>query len=246
MVKSLTIVPSDEEVMTKAKEQLDEIKKSFETDEQYQNALKSAGVTEESFLEEIKPAIISNIVYEDVIKDVTVTDEEIKTYYDSNQTLYTESPNRVRPANIVVKTEEEAKEVIERLDNGEDFAKIAAEKNTDATKDTGGDLDWIEYNSKQFDKTFLMAAISLNKGEYTKTPVSTKFGFHVIKCLDKIVSGRDDDQRHADQVGLVEGPAGPANAGVGDELGDLAGDGFGDKRYLRTQAANRSSTLRAA
>jgi foldase protein PrsA len=183
--KKLGIVPSDEEVTTKAKEQLDEIKKSFETDEQYQNALKSAGVTEESFLEELKPAVISNIVYEDAIKDVTVTDEEIKTYYDSNQTLYTETPNRVRPANIVVKTEEEAKEVIARLDNGEEFAKIAAEKNTDATKDTGGDLDWIEYNSKQYDKTFLMAAISLNKGEYTKTPVSTKFGFHVIKCLDK-------------------------------------------------------------
>ncbi len=183
--EKLGIVPSDEEATAKAKEQLDEIKKSFETDEQYQNALKAAGVTEESFLEELKPAVISNIVYEDVVKDVTVTDEEIKSYYDSNQNLYTESPNKVRPAHILVKTEEEAKEIIERLDNGEDFAKLAAEKGTDATKDTGGDLDWIEYNSKQYDKTFLMAAISLNKGEYTKTPVSTRFGFHVIKCLDK-------------------------------------------------------------
>lgn len=183
--EKLGIVPSDEEVTTMAKEKLDEMKKSFETDEQYQDALKEAGITEESFLEEIKPALISNIVYEDVIKDVAVTDEEIKSYYDSNQNLYTESPNRVRPAHILTKTEEEAKEVIARLDNGEDFAKLAAEKNTDATKDTGGDLDWVEYNSKKLDKTFLMAAIGLNKGEYTKTPVSTQFGFHVIKCLDK-------------------------------------------------------------
>ena len=183
--EKLKVVPSDEEVATKSKEKLDEIKKSFKSDEEYKNALKAAGVTEESFLEELKPAIISNAVYEEVVKDVTVTDEEIKTYYDSNQNSYTESPNKVKPAHILVKTEEEAKDIIARLDKGEDFAKLAAEKGTDATKDTGGDLGWIEYTSNQYDKTFLMSAISLKKGEYTKTPVSTKFGFHVIKCLDK-------------------------------------------------------------
>lgn len=181
----LGVIPSDEEVNKKAKEQLDEIKKSFETDEEYQSALKAAGVTEESFLEELKPAVISNIVYEDVVKDVKVTDEEIKSYYDSNQNSYTEKPNRVKPAHILVKTEQEAKDIIARLDKGEDFAKLAAEKGTDGTKDNGGDLDWIEYTSNQYDKTFLMAAISLEKGTYTKTPVSTQFGFHVIKCLDK-------------------------------------------------------------
>ncbi|WP_346928972.1 peptidylprolyl isomerase [Clostridium sp.] len=183
--EKLKVVPSDEEVETKSKEKLDEIKKSFKSDEEYKNALKAAGITEESFLEELKPAIISNAVYEEVVKDVTVTDEEIKTYYDSNQNLYTESPNKVKPAHILVKTEEEAKDIITRLDKGEDFAKLAAEKGTDATKDKGGDLGWIEYTSNQYDKTFLMSAISLKKGEYTKTPVSTKFGFHVIKCLDK-------------------------------------------------------------
>jgi foldase protein PrsA len=183
--EKLGVIPSDEEVETKAKEQLDTIKKSFENDEQYQNALKGAGVTEESFLEELRPAVISNIVYEDVVKDVAVTDEEIKTYYDTNQNSYTESPNRVKPAHILVETEEEAQDIIARLDAGEDFAALATEKGTDATKDTGGDLGWIEYTSNQYDKTFLMAAIATNKDEYTKTPVSTKFGFHVIKCLDK-------------------------------------------------------------
>lgn len=183
--EKLGVVPSDEEVQTKAKEKLDEIKKSFKTDEEYQSALKTAGVTEESFLEELKPAVISNAVYEEVVKDVTVTDDEIKAYYDSNPNSYTESPNKVKPAHILVNTEEEAKDIIARLDKGEDFAKLATEKGTDATKEKGGDLGWIEYTSNQYDKTFLMAAISLKKGEYTKTPISTQFGFHVIKCLDK-------------------------------------------------------------
>ncbi len=52
--------------------------------------------------------------------------------------------------------------------------------------------------------------------------------------LQRLVGGRDDDQCYARQVSLVEGPAGPADAGVGDELGDLAGHRFGDQRYLRT------------
>ena len=63
--------------------------------------------------------------------------------------------------------------------------------------------------------------------------------------LQRLVTGRDDDQRYARQVGLVEGPAGPADAGVGDMLGDLAGDGIGNQRHLRARR-QRSSTLRAA
>ncbi|MEG1256926.1 peptidylprolyl isomerase [Clostridium sp.] len=181
----LGIIPSEEEIKTRADEQLATIKESFESKEAYETALKSTGLTEAAFLEELKPAVVSNIVYEDAIKDVTVTDEEIKTYYDTNQNTFTESPNKVQAAHILVKTEEEAKDIIKRLDAGEDFAALATEKGTDATKSKGGDLGWIEYTSTEYDKTFLMAAISVNKGEYTKTPVATQFGFHVIKCLDK-------------------------------------------------------------
>lgn len=179
------IIPSDEEVKTLAAEKLEEIKSSYDTPEAYAEALKATGITEEEFLQELRPAVVSNIVYDEAIKDVTVTDEEAKAYYDSNQNLFTEKPNKVQPAHILVKTEEEAKDIIKRLDAGEDFAALAAEKGTDGTKDVGGDLGWIEYTSNKYDKTFLMAAISVNKGEYTKNPIATKFGFHVIKCLDK-------------------------------------------------------------
>ncbi len=182
----LKVIPSDEEVLAKAKEQLATIKASFSSDDEYKSALQQAGFTEDKFLNDVlTKSVINDLVTKEVVKDVAVTDEEIKTYYDSNQTSYTEQPNQIQPAHILVATEQEAKDIIARLDKGEDFATIAAEKGTDATKDKGGDLGLIDYNSTEYDQTFLMAAISLKKGEYTKAPIQTKYGYHVIKCLDK-------------------------------------------------------------
>ncbi len=181
----LGVMPTEEQLNEASKKQLEEIKASFNTEEEYKKSLEQAGLTEEMLLNEIQPSVISDKVYEEVVKDVSVKDEEIKNEYNSNQLKYTEKPNRVRPAHILVKTEEEAKAIIERLNKGEDFAAVAKEKGTDGTKDKGGDLDWIEYTTTQYDKTFMMSAISLPKGEYTKTPIATQSGYHVIKCLDK-------------------------------------------------------------
>ena len=183
--EELGVKPTDEELAEQAQAKLDEVKNSFEDDTAYQNALTASGINEEEFLKELKLTLISNAVYEETVKDVEATDEEISQYYTTNQTSFTESPNKVKPAHILVKTEEEANAIIERLNNGEDFATLAKELGTDGTKESGGDLGWIDYTSNQIDKTFLMAAITLNKDEYTKTPVATKFGYHVIKCLDK-------------------------------------------------------------
>ncbi len=179
------ILPTDEELETKANEKLASIKESFESEETFQSAISATGLTEEQFLQEIKLSLISEIVYEEATKDVTVTEEQEKKYYEENKSAYTEKTNRVRPAHILVEDEATAKEIIEKLDGGADFAELAAEYGTDATKDKGGDLDWVDYNSTTIDKTFLLAAISIEKGAYTPAPVQTKFGYHVIKCLDK-------------------------------------------------------------
>lgn len=183
--QELKIMPTEDEIKEKMNKELEDIKKSFESDEKYKEALTQAGLTEEALLKELKPAVVSNIVFENTVKGIDATDEEVKQEFDANQTSYTEKPNRIKPAHILVPTEEEAKAIIERLNNGEDFAALAKEKGTDGTKDSGGDLGWIEYNTTSYDKTFMLAAISLPKGEYTKTPIATKFGFHVIKALDK-------------------------------------------------------------
>lgn len=183
--EELGIMPSEEELDKQSKEQLDQVKASFDGDEAYQSALKDAGITEEDFLKELRLSVVSKIVYDDIVKDVEVTDDEITAYYNANQSSYTEGTNRIDPAHILVKTEEEAKDIIKKLDEGADFAALAKEFGTDGTAEKGGDLGWINYDSTEYDKTFLLAAIALEKGKYTPAPIQTQFGYHVIKCLDK-------------------------------------------------------------
>lgn len=183
--EELKILPSDDELTKKANEKVAEEKEKFGSEEEYKKALESIGFTEEQFLEEIKLSLISEAVYDYVTKDVTVTDEEVKAYYDSNPYEYTDETNKINPAHIIVQDEETAKEVIEKLNNGADFAELAKEYSMDGSKDKGGDLGWHDYDSNKIDRTFLLAAIALDKGAYTPNPVQTRFGYHVIKCLDK-------------------------------------------------------------
>lgn len=183
--EELGILPTDEELATKANEELEKIKSNFEDEETYKSSLAATGFTEEQFIEELKLSNISTVVYEETTKDVTVKDEDVKKYYDENLNKYTEKTNRINPAHILVADEATAKEIIEKLNNGADFAELAKEYGTDGTKEKGGELGWIDYDTKEYDRTFMDAAIAVNKGEYTPSPVKTQFGYHVIKCLDK-------------------------------------------------------------
>jgi len=85
---------------------------------------------------------------------------------------------------ILVKTEDEAKAIIAELDHGGDFAAIAKEKSIDTGSATnGGDLEFIAHGDTV--KEFEDAAFALDVGQYTKTPVQTKYGWHVIKVEEK-------------------------------------------------------------
>jgi len=181
----LKVMPNDDEVKKYIDQEYKTIKDAFESEEKFKEGLEQSGETEESIKANIKNQLIYNKVFEEVVKDVKVTDEEAKTHYDSNMTYYTEKPNKINAAHILVEKEEDAKDIIKRLDAGEDFAKLAKEKGTDGTKDKGGELGWIDYNDTGYDKTFMQFAIALQKGVYTKAPVKTQYGYHVIKCIDK-------------------------------------------------------------
>jgi len=88
-------------------------------------------------------------------------------------------------AHILVATEEEANQVIERLNNGEDFAALAAELSTDpGSKDNGGVYEDVPQG--QFVEPFDKATFEdLEPGETTQTPVQTQFGYHVIRLISR-------------------------------------------------------------
>ena len=110
------------------------------------------------------------------------TPEEVKARYDK-EIAGLPKQEEVHARHILVKTEDEAKAVIADLDKGKDFAAIAKEKSQDSNKDDGGDLGW--FGPGRMVPEFEEAAFALEKGAYTKTPVKTQFGFHVIKVEEK-------------------------------------------------------------
>ncbi len=126
--------------------------------------------------------IITDLTLREKIKPM-VTDDKIKSLYDE---IVKKSPveEEVKARHILVKTEKEAKDVIELLNKGGDFSKLAAEKSTDtASAKEGGDLGY--FTKKTMVPAFADAAFALKSGEYTKTPVKSEFGYHVIKVEDK-------------------------------------------------------------
>jgi peptidyl-prolyl cis-trans isomerase C len=115
----------------------------------------------------------------------TVTDDEVKARYDKEVAALPQE-EEIKAAHILVASEDEAKDIIKQLDSGKDFAALAKEKSTDSNKDDGGDLGW--FGKGRMVPEFEEAAFGLEKGAYTKTPVKTQFGFHVIKLEDKRIA----------------------------------------------------------
>ena len=116
-------------------------------------------------------------------KTISVSDGDAKKYFADHKDEF-KSKDQVKARHILVKTEEEAKQLIAKLDKGASFGELAAENSLDPSgKSAKGDLGWFAHG--QMVKPFETVAFGLTKGAYTKTPVQTQFGWHVILVEDK-------------------------------------------------------------
>ncbi len=111
-----------------------------------------------------------------------VTEEAVRARYDM-EIAATPPTNEIRARHILVATKEEAEAIIAQLDAGGDFEAIAKEKSTDGAAAQGGDLGF--FGPGQMVPAFEEAAFALEVGQFSKEPVQTQFGFHVIKVEDK-------------------------------------------------------------
>lgn len=111
-----------------------------------------------------------------------ITKEEVKARYDK-EIAAVPVQEEIKARHILVKTEEEAKEIIKELDAGKSFVELAKAKSSDPNKDDGGDLGY--FTKGRMVPEFEAVVFTLDKGAYTKTPVKTQFGFHVILVEDK-------------------------------------------------------------
>jgi peptidyl-prolyl cis-trans isomerase C len=139
--------------------------------------------------------LATQFMQKEVLDKVTITEAKVKAYYKDHQDAF-KTPEMIRVRHILIKaapptaTEEEkkavkekAQKVLERLKNGEDFAKVAAEVSDDpGTKDKGGDLDFFPKGSMI--PAFEEAAFALKPGELSGV-IETEYGYHIIKMEEK-------------------------------------------------------------
>ena len=126
-----------------------------------------------------------------------VTDEAVRARYDK-EIANTPPVNEIKASHILVKTEEEARAIIKALDEGADFAELAKEKSTDGAAANGGDLGF--FGPGRMVPEFEKAAFALEVGAYSKEPVQTQFGYHVIMVTDKRVQQPPAFEQVKDQV----------------------------------------------
>jgi len=111
-----------------------------------------------------------------------VTDAAIQAEYNKDY-ANKPGPEQVDARHILVKTQAQAQAIIDQLNKGADFATLAEKNSIDPGAKNGGELGW--FSQSEMVPAFANAAFALKPGQYTKTPVQTQFGWHVILCEGK-------------------------------------------------------------
>jgi foldase protein PrsA len=171
---------SDEEVKKSFEEQK---KQSFPKEADYQKFLKSSGQTNEDVMMRVRLDALSNKIRDKVTKGKdTVTDQQIKAYYDKNKAQFAQ-PERRDLHIVLTKTKAKAEQAKAELQDGAPFKQVAKEHSIDdASKAQGGKLPAVAKGQQE--KAFDTAIFGADKGKIVG-PVKTQFGFYVFK-VDKI------------------------------------------------------------
>lgn len=123
----------------------------------------------------VKNSLLSQAALQDYLKNNPVTEDEIKAEYDSKMG---NMGSEYKARHILVKTEDEAKKLIAELEKGASFEALAKKHSIDPMGSEGGDLGW--FTADRMVPPFSEAVVALENGKFSKTPVQTQFGWHVI------------------------------------------------------------------
>ncbi|MEJ6400486.1 peptidylprolyl isomerase PrsA [Nicoliella lavandulae] len=165
---------------------------------QFSAVLEQQGLTNASFKSQIR----DNLLLEAAVKDNTnFSDATLKKQFKSYQPKITVNT-------ILVAKKSTAETVISQLKSGKSFASLAKKYSTDtSTKNNGGRMAAFDNTSTSLDSAFKKAAYELkNKGDYTKTPVKTSYGYQVIQMVNHPAKGnyKDHISELKDQIVTAE------------------------------------------
>jgi len=124
--------------------------------------------------------VLANSLFQQYVKGKTPTEQDLKAEYDRQVASMPKLEYHAH--HILVASEELARDAIAKLAKGAKFEELAKKMSTDGSKTQGGELPW--FAPGQMVKPFSDAVQKLSKGEYTKEPVKSEFGWHVIRLDD--------------------------------------------------------------
>src|SRR5215469_4102159 len=124
--------------------------------------------------------VLQQAVEERYLKDRQPTDQELRAEYATQLAQMPKTEYHAR--HILVATEPFAQKIIERLEKGEKFDALAKAESMDSSKNNGGDLGW--FTPQRMVPEFAAAVMALKPGEFTRKPVQTQYGWHVIQLLE--------------------------------------------------------------
>ena len=159
--------------------EIDKIAGNYGGEEAFNQAMQYYGYT----LEDIKNDLAMNIKIKKLLEpSISISEEEMKNYFETNKETFNQE-EEVKARHILVETEEKAKEVLEKLNAGGDFAELAKEYSLDeATKELGGELGF--FGRGKMVAEFEESAFALKLNE-TSEPVKTNYGYHIIEVEEK-------------------------------------------------------------
>ncbi len=151
----------------------------------------------EAKLADLKKRIIVDTYLKNKVEaDAKISDAELKKFYDQNLDKF-KTGEQIRASHILVKSEQEAKDILAKLKAGAKFEDLAKAKSVDTSAAKGGDLGWFGKGSMV--PAFEKAAFGLKEGEISPI-VKTEFGYHIIKLTGKRPAGIRPFDEVKDQI----------------------------------------------
>lgn len=152
---------------------------------------KTKNLVEADIQRALSATLVIDRLAEQLASSVKVSDDEIKSYYDLNAVAqFTTKDEQIRARHILVALSDEAKarEILSRVKNGEDFAKLAVELSIDTGSGArGGDLGY--FGKGAMVKPFEDAAFALRNVNDLSEPIKSEFGWHVIQLTGRRAPG---------------------------------------------------------
>ncbi|MCF8010112.1 MAG: peptidylprolyl isomerase [Clostridiales bacterium] len=191
--KDKELLPSQQEI----NKRIEEIKKRFKSEGEYKKYLTANGLNEPQLEEYIRKQLVQQNLFMNATGEVKVENNEVEEYYQENKKSFTQPEKRkvrhilIRPdsdkESSAVDAKIKAMQVINEIQNGADFARLAKKKSEDTgTKDNGGLMTITR--GQGLGETFDDNVFSLKNGEITQDPVKTMYGYHIIKVEEIIPS----------------------------------------------------------